>query len=178
MADGKDETMTLKWLGAILVVAGCGGLGFTIALYYRREISCLKQMVSAIEFMHSQLQYRLTPLPELYKQVSQRHTGCIKDVFLQLSQELECQISPDAESCAKAAIAKTPNIPKYSENALTELGKSMGIFDLNGQLQALESVSDRCKEQLSELQENRVQRIRSYQTLGLCAGAALAILFI
>ena len=31
---------------------------------------------------------------------------------------------------------------------------------------------------LSRLETNRENRLRSYQTLGLCAGAALAILFL
>lgn len=169
--------MTLKLLGAILVVAGCGGLGFAIALQYRREIASLRQMISAIEFMRCELQYRLTPLPELYKRVSDGQTGYIKDVFRELSQELECQISPDAESCLNAALTKVPGLPKYTERAMRALGKTMGIFDLDGQLQALDAVYEGCKKQLAELESNRIQRIRSYQTLGLCAGAALAILF-
>ena len=34
------------------------------------------------------------------------------------------------------------------------------------------------REQLRELERNRQQRLRSYRTLGLCAGAALAILLL
>ena len=169
--------MTLKLLGAILIIAGCGGLGFTIALYYRREIASLKQVVSAIEFMCCELQYRLTPLPELFKRVSEHQTGSVKEIFLEISRELECQFSPDAESCIKAAMSKVTNLPKYTESAMLALGETIGIFDLEGQLHALDSVSEGCKKQLIELEDNRTQRIRSYQTLGLCAGAALAILF-
>ena len=58
------------------------------------------------------------------------------------------------------------------------MGSSLGRFDLEGQLQGLESVRIYCREQLDELSKDRDVRLRSYQTLGLCAGAALAILFV
>ena len=54
----------------------------------------------------------------------------------------------------------------------------IGRFDLEGQLQGLESVRVYCRDQLDNLAKDRDVRLRSYQTLGLCAGAALAILFV
>ena len=58
------------------------------------------------------------------------------------------------------------------------MGSSLGRFDLDGQLLGLEAVRVYCQEQLSEMSKDRDVRLRSYQTLGLCAGAALAILFV
>jgi hypothetical protein len=54
----------------------------------------------------------------------------------------------------------------------------MGRFDLEGQLNGLEAVRTRCRDWLDELISGREVRLRNYQTLGLCAGAALVILFI
>ena len=54
----------------------------------------------------------------------------------------------------------------------------MGQFDLSGQLKGFEAVNKDCLRELTDLENNRTQRTRSYQTLGLCAGAALAILFL
>ena len=58
------------------------------------------------------------------------------------------------------------------------LGKSIGRFDMDGQIKGLEAVRQDCRRRLDELSKDRDTRLRSYQTLGLCAGAALAILFI
>jgi len=49
---------------------------------------------------------------------------------------------------------------------------------MEGQLKGLESVRQECRRQVETLSYNRDARLRSYQTLGLCAGAALAILFV
>ena len=77
-----------------------------------------------------------------------------------------------------AVLSKLENLPKSTAEALGLLGKSLGRFDLNGQLLGVESVRSYCRRELGSLEAGRDQRIRGYQTLGVCAGAALAILFV
>ena len=151
--------MTMKWIGALLVIAGCGGVGFTMAASYKREERCLRALIRALDFMTCELQFRLTPLPDLCRAAGS-------------------QICPDADSCMYAALSKMENLPATTAEALGQLGKSLGRFDLNGQLQGIEQVRVHCRRALSELEAGRDQRIRGYQTLGVCAGAALAILFV
>ena len=59
-----------------------------------------------------------------------------------------------------------------------QLGDSLGRFDLSGQIQGLASVQKRAEFELEQLRRNQDVRLRSYQTLGLCAGAALVVLFL
>ena len=47
-----------------------------------------------------------------------------------------------------------------------------------GQILGLEAVRSHCRSELDALSANQDERLRSYQTLGLCTGAALAILFV
>jgi len=54
----------------------------------------------------------------------------------------------------------------------------LGRFDLPGQLEGIQAVRKRCEESLESIRKNRNERLRSYQTLGVCAGAALAIILI
>ena len=55
--------MSFKWIGALMVVAGCGGVGFTMAAAYIREEWALRSLIGALDYMTCELQYRLTPLP-------------------------------------------------------------------------------------------------------------------
>jgi hypothetical protein len=95
-----------------------------------------------------------------------------------LAGELENQISPDASCCMVAAIEKIPALPGRCTEAARMLGRSLGRFDTQGQLQGIEGVRQFCRRNLDELANGREQRLRNYQTLGLCTGAALVILFI
>ena len=78
----------------------------------------------------------------------------------------------------KAALNNIPELPKKTAQYLGDLGQSLGVFDLQGQLRGLESVRCNCMSAITEREQQRPQRVRSYETLGLCAGAALAILLI
>ena len=170
--------MPVKWIGAMLVVVGCGGFGFMMALNIMREAAALRQLISAVDFMCCELEYRLTPLPELCRKVSEQYSGSVGAAFQLLTEELEGQVAPDAAVCMETAIKKTPELPKRTAAALVSLGRTLGLFDLSGQLKGLRGLQEECGYYLEELERDKTQRLRSYQTLGLCAGAALAILFI
>lgn len=168
----------LKWFGAVFVIIGCGSVGFAMSAAHRREEKNLRQLISALDFMQCELQYRLTPLPDLCRMTAAQCGGVLRTVFLTLACELEDQISPDVYHCMNAALAKVPNITNQAAEALRALGRTLGRFDLEGQLLGLENARHNCRSMLDKLSENREVRLRSYQTLSLCAGAALAILFL
>ncbi len=170
--------MIYKCIGAILILFGCGACGFSIATGQIRAEKVLRELTRMLDFMECELQYRLTPLPELCRHAAQESTGCIQTVFSSLAQELDAQLSPDVSSCMCVALKEAGDIPREARGALMHLGSSMGRFDLVGQLRGLEGVRAECREMLEVLSHDRETRLRSYQTLGLCAGAALVILFI
>lgn len=169
--------MNYKWFGAVLIIAGCGGFGFSLAAACRRKEQLLRQMICALQSMQWELQYRLTPLPELCRQAGKASGGALRDIFLNLARELDWQRYPDAYSCMCAALKRSRELPDNLRKLLLQLGRSLGRFDLKGQLSGLEAVQKACERQMEELLQNRDVRLRCYQTLGLCAGAALAILF-
>lgn len=170
--------MSLKIIGAVLVVAACGGIGISMAAAHRREERGFSWLIKAINFMEWELQFRLTPLPGLCRSAAGEAGGEVGQIFSDLADELDRQVAPDAAACMGAAIRKTPRLSADMKNNLTSLGHCLGRFDLQGQLKGLESVRLACCQQLSALHTNRQQRLRGYQTLGFCAGAALVILFI
>ena len=170
--------MTVKLIGAALVFTGCGGFGFAMASAHRREEQLLCQLRIALEFMEGDLSCRLTPLPQLCAAAANAVTGPVHTFFRSLAQELDAQIAPDAACCVRAVTERMPEFSGEVLSQLLELGNSLGQFDLPGQLRGLRSAQNRCDRRLEALRSNRDSRLRSYQTLGLCAGAALAILFL
>lgn len=168
----------LKWIGAILIVTSCSSCGFLIAAGKRREERLLYQLIDILRFMESELQYRLTPLPELCRMAAGETNGVLRNVFLNLYRELTCQKQPDAGSCMYASIHRSGEIPSRIRRLLVMLGGSLGRYDLSGQLQGIQALRKRCNENLESIRKNRNERLRSYQTLGVCAGTALAIILI
>ncbi len=170
--------MNYKLLGAIFVILGCGGFGFLIAGGYKREERYLRELYGALEFMAAELKYRASPLSELVARGAEHTSATLWQLFSVLDQELAGQIAPNAEACMREALAKTPSIPPLTGKMLRLLGKSLGKFDVSGQLSGITLVRDACKENLQRLSRDRAERLRSYRTLGICAGIAIAILLI
>ena len=170
--------MTIKILGAFMIILSCGSFGFILASNYKREVKTLKKFISALDYMECELQFRLCPLPELCRMTSSETEGVLKDVFLSLSQELEDQVSPDVRSCVRSVLSRITNLPHSTAECVRLLGDNLGRFDLQGQLKGLDGVRSECRVKLNKLCGNSEVRIRSYQTIGLCAGAAIVILLV
>ena len=168
--------MTIKLLGALLIILACGAVGYMIAATYKREENTLRKLIYALDYMECELQFRMPALPDLCRQTARETDGIVSKVFTMLSNELEDQISPDVKSCMKAVTAKCKDIPVHTLASFHLLGDSLGRFDLEGQLKGLESVRQETRIRLNKLMGNSDVRLRSYQTLGLCAGAAIVIL--
>ena len=169
--------MTVKLIGAFLICAGCGAFGFSMAAACRAEEQAMRQFLRALEFMQGELSYRSPPLAALSRSAATIVSGPVQRVLLAFSGELDRQVAPDVHLCMDAALLQL-RLPETLSAAFGELGNTLGCFDLPGQLRGLEHAKENARQVLQELTEKRKNHLRSYQTLGLCAGAALAILFL
>lgn len=167
----------IRLLGAALLVTGCGGFGFSLAAACRREMRLLRRLIHALQEMEWELKYRMTELPELCQIAGDAAGGILKEVFQELSGRLSRNEVTDISGSLNSIIYRK-ELPGRVRKNLRQLGASLGRFDLEGQLQGLECVRRQCRKDLQALEEGSAMRLRNYQTLALCAGLALAILFI
>lgn len=170
--------MDYKWIGAVLIILGCGGYGFSLAANQLRELLTLRQLIGALEFMSCELRCRMTALPEVCRQAGQDRRNVVGKVLLRLGEELDTNLHPDVSASMESALSAAGEIPPHTRNQLQLLGRSLGRFDLEGQLAGLESVRESCRNELERLSAESDSKARSCRTLGLCAGAALAILLV
>lgn len=170
--------MYSKIIGAVCVMIGCGAFGFLLAFQQRRCMRHLQSLIDTLDRMEWELSYRGTPLPQLCRSSVNQKSGMIQEIFFSLATELESQIAPDPERCMASVLGRSKDLEEVVSEALMELGSNLGKFDLEGQLRGLNQTKAFCKDRLNALTQNKTQRLRSYQTLGLCAGAAIVILFV
>ena len=170
--------MHIRIFGAVLIVISCSSVGYYLVLSHKREEDAIRQLINVLNFMECELQYRLTPLPELCRLAAVENRGIICDLMLMLANEMDRQISPDVASCMTAALSKFPRFPERAKRILIRLGGSLGRFDLSGQLKGLENARQTCRKELELLSNHRSDRLKNYQTLAICAGIALVILLV
>ena len=167
----------VRVIGACCIFAGCGGFGFSMATASRREETQLRQLLSALELMSCELSYRMIPLSDLCRAAASDCTGTVRLFLTELARELDKQTAPDVQVCVHELLDRL-QLSNILERQLRQVGATLGRFDLPGQLRGLEGAIRTTEEALRTLRDGAADRRRSYQTLGLCAGAAMAILFL
>ena len=167
-----------KWIGAFLILAGCGFCGFSLASKHLYAEYCLQQLIRGLEYMTCELQFRMTPLAELCRSTSRNIRGPAGQALSHLAIQLDMQEDTDVSACMDAALAQVDNLPDSTRENLRILAMNLGRFDLEGQLQGLNASRTMCRKDLEALEKDRDSRLHSCRTLGLCTGAALAILLI
>ena len=170
--------MKYRWIGAILIITGCGGWGVSLARAYRYQELLLLKLQSILQMMRWELSYRLTPLPELCRNTAKSTTGPLRRIFSLLSVKLQNHVQPDASGCMMEVLKQFDSLPPKVKRILRHLGRILGRYDLEGQLQGMDVIIEECRREHSILEKDREIRMRSYRTLGICAGVALVILFI
>ncbi len=170
--------MIVRIIGAIFIILGCTGFGIISAAVHQKTVKAIKELLHGIAYLENELQYRITPLPELLSRTANACTGPVSRFFHTFAREMESQIYPNVPLCAEAALPKIKDMPPLCRDCVQLLTASLGQFDLEGQIRSLAAVKSECTDRLNTLTQNQDVRLRSYQTLALCAGAALVILFI
>ncbi len=168
----------IKVMGALLIVLGCSGVGFSMCRRFRALERSLGELCKCLKWMTWELKSRMPPLSALCRGAAELATGALSRTFARLAQEFDAQLIPDAASCMEAALRENADLSPEVAAVLRDVGRSLGKFSLCEQLEALEASSARAERALSELGEGRTLRLRNYRTLGICAGVALAILFL
>ena len=168
----------LQIVGTVLVLVGCGGCGFSMAAECRGQERNLRQVQNALEILQCEIQFRLTPLPEVCGILKQACSGPVGAFFEELETQLRMPDAGELPLCAAAAAGRIPNLPANCRRIMLELCATLGRYDTESQLRALVAAKDETLRALEELRAGQAGRIRSYRALGLCGGAALAILLL
>lgn len=170
--------MTVRLVGALLLIAGSISAGFSMVSAYKREVRMLQELDHLITDISCSLQYRLTPLPQLLRAEMNTVSGSLRSFLLCFIKELESQIAPDVACCLKAAFAQHTDMPHTVCSVLLDLGNSFGRFDLQGQLKCLEATQTICERELSRLESKQAGYTKCCQAYSLCVGVIIALLFL
>lgn len=161
-----------------MIIVGCWAVGYGMYGSHRRRIRAMEQLLLALEWMKWELDSSMPVLSRLCRGASQQCSGSVSAVLRKLAEELEGQIVPNPAACMTAAVHGVSGLPAVAGEQLILLGQSLGCFDLQGQLSALESAGQRCGLTLEGLRREQEGKTGNYQTLGICAGVALVILLL
>lgn len=170
--------MTIRIIGVIIIIIGCGFGGFLFSAAYKKELQALNSYIDLLNIFECELQYRSPPLTEIFAAFSATRNDSVSDFCKQLSCELDAQVCPNVQSCVQAVLNKNNDIPPETKGLLEKMGTSLGKFNIAGQVLEIKCLRKEAQNKFAYLLKNQDSKTKNYKTLGLCAGAAIAILLI
>ena len=170
----------LKLLGAALVTVSASLVGFGFARGVRRQCAQLEGLLWALDFMQAELSARLTPLPQLFSMLASCRQRDVAAFFEAAGRALSVPPGCTVPVSFKRGFQASPGLSPGQDTvqALYGLAQGLGRFDLESQLGAIERAKGSITSVLLQLQAQKRARCRSYETIGICAGLALAVILL
>lgn len=170
----------MKIVGILFVVLSSLSVGLRYAHMVQQRCTTIGQIILALRLLKSELSVHGTPLPEAFGLLAAATSGSTAAYFSSAAKEMNHSrwISPQ-ESLRTAEIHLKEFGPKDpSIRILRDVSSGIGKLDMDSQLNALDNAISRFEILRHSAEQDRSVRCRTYRTLGLCAGIALAILLI
>lgn len=170
--------MPSKYLGASLVILGCTGFGTLRVAFLKKQEHSFLTLIQVILYMQRDLQCRLTPLPDLCRQIGKKTAGPIGSLFLTLALEMDRNSAPDVSGCMRDAVRREKDLPMALRPHLFTLAQCLGQYDPQTQLMGLQTICGHCQDDLEVIRKGSEPIRRNSRTVGICAGIALVVLLV
>ena len=167
----------IRLIGAALIVLGAGSFGVAKSAQFYRQQRQLRAFLNALEILQCEMDYTLYPLPKLCRITAQRSDRVCAAFLTNYADLLESgAFRTDAarEAFSRVRLA----LPPDAETAVLELFATLGRYDIDGEEKLLRLTRNRLKAALERGETEKRPMAKGYALLGLCTGAAVAILLV
>lgn len=169
----------MKWIGLFLVLVGSAGAGFAVSGEYTGRIKTLKQVCMMLRYIQDLIVTEYIPLPEAFSRCGERMDAPFSDFLFKVAGQMDEFCGEDVEMLWKnSAPLVKPVMHKKDYEMFLHCMKQTGFMDASGQGQALRAYEQSVERQLTCLTEQKVEKCRLYQTLGIMSGIFMCILLL
>ena len=190
----------IKFIGSVLIVASCSGMGFQLAHGFRCRIRQCQQVEQCLQRLLGEIRFHQIPLEEALRKTGQAFEGvpfaaCLLKIAHGLSLDFSLgkeetrfsensnRMQPESQTLAQIWQRE---LERYLEMSLLQeeqewlisLGRELGALDLEAQIRSLQHCLEQWNRQIETLQQREVVQGRLYRGMGVSIGAFLAILLL
>lgn len=167
----------MKGIGLCLVVAAGLLIGLYAAFTLKQRERTLTLGVELLSFLQTRIQYTAAPLSDLLQEAA-RQERFASLAFLQQTAILltQGQTAPQAWREGVRSRERQDGLTREDTALLLRVGDDLGRTDTSGQTAHLTLCCQQMEQQRHTARETARTKGTLYRTLGLCVGAAAALL--
>lgn len=171
----------MKVIGCVLVIAGCGAIGFFQAEKMRKRLMEMQYVRRYVLFMKGEIRCGNRTIPETLLQLEKRANGIWKLFFKRTGEKLwntsngtlACVWSKEVENSLSRSFLREEDKKEWRE-----LGENLGYLDREMQLNLLEIYEEHIMDSIEREKERMGTQTKLYQALGVMSGIFLAIVLV
>ena len=169
----------IRFWGAAMLIAGCGGLGLSAADRLNSRVRDLRELSAGLEILQRELGWRLSPLSEALETAAGGTHGQTARFFTFCAQGTRQLAGTPFRTLWSKGLEQCPlRLSREDRGLLEQLGPVLGRYDGDSQRQALENVLAGLSRQQAQAEDDRRRLGRVYGVLGVTAGLFLALVLI
>ncbi|MGI6678575.1 MAG: hypothetical protein ACOX2Q_05775 [Dehalobacterium sp.] len=171
----------LKLIGASMIIITCGMIGNLLGKNITRHVEEIRQFQFGLQTLETEIMYTLTPLPQAIKTVESQTKGTVSKFFREIEERLkDGQGLTVGEIWTQSLKKLTPHflLTKEEMSYLDQFGQGLGSSDREDQLKRLARIKNYLAHREKEVETERSQFQKVWQTLGWSCGVIITLIFI
>ena len=170
----------IKLLGAVLIITGTAAWGAGKALRLKNRVRSLSSLVSSLGMMESELETRMTPMPELLELLETEAPYPARRLYTEALGEMKKLGETPFSGIWRQSVLKSPELllTAREESCLAELGFSLGRYDIAQVRAAIGYTIRRFSDFRDDAERERKANSRMYAFLGVAAGVFAVVVLI
>lgn len=168
----------IKIIGILMIITACSAFGMRANRRLTIRVQALSSMITAINIIKSEILFKQTQLPEIIEILTYEANPEIRELFKKLQKEMQ---NAD-EKTFSHKFTKVLNENEYALNfhkedtkILSDLGFSLGRYDVETQANIIEYTKQRLDMNLSKAIKEREEQGRIYKTIGIGLGVIISM---
>lgn len=173
--------MFLKMLGIGMVFSASVIAGYSMSREYLQRLRTLEQFYKMLLLLKGEIKYNNSGISEAVGKVSERLDNRIGDFLKCVCRGFEKGKYTLKEIWDKAGseiLERGAGLKKEDIFLIKELGINLGITDRETQINNILNYMEEIDMKIKELNEEKGEKCRLYRTLGVMAGAFMAIVLV
>lgn len=169
----------LKLIGALLLTAGCSGLGYLLRQDLKRRLDQQRELIHILEMMKSEVSYGKSSLPEICLLVSAKagapYGRFLREVYEESMENTGASFADIWERRA-AGLKEKLFLSRQELQSLQKFAHLCGYMDPHMQEKAIEERIRELSKQAEGTEEEIAGKGRVYMSLGVVGGLLLTII--
>lgn len=168
----------MRLAGTALIIFSCGMMGLIVAGSYGKRVYNLRQLISFIQILESEINFARTTLPEIIAIKKHEYIGAVGNFIGTLDTALNNEKGEDFNKVWEQGVLdlSEEGFPSQVIDDMQELGGVLGVSDVSEQTKYLKSSLIRLEQALQEAKEEQEKHTKLWQYMGFSAGLLIVLL--